>query len=327
MTKTVVVDIGGTHARFAIAEHQAGQRPHLGGIRKYKTQDHEGLTHAWLRFAQEAGEPLPTDASVAVAAAIGPDVLTFVNSDWEIDTRSLKSDLGLERLTLLNDFGAMAHAVSVLTPAELAHVHGPEGPLPKEGVTTVMGPGTGLGVAILLRRGGHCHVIETEGGHYAFAPLDSEEFAIAERMRERFGRVSLERYVSGPGLENILQALAEIEGRAPPEENDVELWHKALAGTDAGAIHAMERIVMALGSAAGDYALGHGSNAVVITGSLVNRLLDRVRGPLFVDRFCAKGRHAERMKGIAVRAANHPEAGLLGAAVAFDREHLGGTCG
>ena len=325
--KAVVVDVGGTHARFAIAEYEAGARPQLGRIHKYKTHAHEGLASAWRHFADEAGEPLPPSASVAVAAAIGPDVLTFVNNDWEIDTRRLKADLEVERLTLLNDFGAMAHAVSVLAPDEFAYIHGPDGPLPSEGVATVMGPGTGLGVAILLRRNGHCHVIETEGGHYAFAPLDSEEFAIAERMRERFGRVSLERYVSGPGLENILQALAEIEGTEPPKDGDAELWHKALAGTDARAVHALERILMALGSAAGDYALGHGAQAVVLTGSLVNRLLERVRGPLFVDRFCAKGRHSERMRGIAVRAANHPEAGLLGAAVAFDREHLGGTCG
>lgn len=320
--KTVLVDVGGTHARFAIADHNPGQRPQLGSIRKYRSHEHEGLAHAWQHFAEDAGESLPKAASVAVAAAIGPQVLTFVNNDWQIDTRTLKEDLGVDRLTLLNDFGAMAHAVSVLGPDELEHVCGPDGALPGEGVTTVMGPGTGLGVAILLRRGGHCHVIETEGGHYAFAPLDAEEFAIAERMRERFGRVSLERYVSGPGLENILQALAEIQGTEPPRDGDAILWKRALDGSDERAVHALERILMAFGSAAGDYALGHGSNAVVLTGSLVNRLLERLRGPLFVDRFCAKGRHSERMRGITVRAANIDEAGLLGAAVAFEREHL-----
>lgn len=320
--KAVVADVGGTHARFAIAQYAPGERPHLGCVHKYRSHEHKGLAEAWRHFEEEAGEPLPKAASIAVAAAIGPDVLTFVNNDWEIDTRSLGADLGVDRLTLLNDFGAMAHTVSALEPGELEHVHGPQGPLPGSGVTTVMGPGTGMGVAVLLRRGGHCHIIETEGGHFAFAPLDAEEFAIAERMRERFGRVSLERYVSGPGLENILQAMAEMDGTEPPRSGAAELWKTALAGTDARAAHALERILMAFGSAAGDYALGHGSNSVVLTGSLVNRLLDRLRGPLFVDRFCAKGRHAERMRGIMVRAANHPEAGLLGAALAFQREHL-----
>lgn len=321
--KAVAVDVGGTHARFALAEYTPGERPRLGRVHRYRSHEHKGLTEAWRHFEAEAGEPLPGAASIAVAAAIGPDILTFVNNDWEIDTRNLAADLGVDRLTLLNDFGAMAHTVSALRPDELEHVHGPEGPLPGEGVTTVMGPGTGMGVAILLRRRGHCHIIETEGGHFAFAPLDAEEFAIAERMRERFGRVSLERYVAGPGLESILQAMAEIDGGAPPQADDAELWKAALDGSDPRAAHALERIVMAFGSAAGDYALGHGSNAVVLTGSLVNRLLDRLRGPLFVDRFCAKGRHAERMQGITVRAANHPEAGLLGAALAFQREHLG----
>jgi glucokinase len=319
--KVVTADVGGTHARFAVAELAPGQRPQLGKIHTYRTREHEGLAQAWQHFAEQYGEPLPKAASIAAAAAIGPDVLTFVNNDWQIDTRSLQQDLGVDRLTLLNDFGAMAHAVSVLEPSELEHVHGPKGRLPADGVTTVMGPGTGLGVAILLRRGGHCHVIETEGGHYAFAPLDSEEFAIAEQLRDRFGRVSLERYVSGPGLENIMQALAEIDGTPTPTGTAAELWQQALDGSDARAAHALERIILAFGSAAGDYALGHGSNAVVLTGSLVSRLLDRLRGPLFVERFCAKGRHQPRMLGITVRAANIGEAGLLGAAVAFQREH------
>ena len=320
--KAVAVDVGGTHARFALAEFPPGERPRLGPVHKYKAREHDSLAAAWRHFAEEAGEHLPPAASVAAAAAIGEDVLTFVNSPWTIDTRTLRQDLGVAQLSLLNDFGAMAHAVSVLEPDEFVHIQGPEGTLPDQGVTTVMGPGTGLGVAMILRRGGHCHILETEGGHYAFAPIDAGEFAIAERLRERFGRVSLERVVSGPGLVNMTEALAELGGEERTVADAAQLWKDALAGTDPTATHALERLVRSLGSAAGDYALGHGSNAVVLTGSLVNRLVDRLRGPLFVDRFRAKGRNATRMEGIMVKVATYAEAGLLGAAVAFEREHL-----
>ena len=320
--KIVAVDVGGTHARFAIAELAPGERPRLQRVHRYRTSDHADLAAAWHRFAQEAEEALPSAASVAAAAPIGEEVVRFVNSGWSIDTRTLKHDLGVDALGLLNDFGAVAHAVSVLRPEELVHVQGPEGALPNEGVTTVMGAGTGLGVAMLLRRGRRYDVIETEGGHSAFAPLDADEFAIAEHLRGRFGRVSIERVASGMGLANLAGAIAPIDARNSDTEDAAALWQRALDGQDPLAALALEHFVAALGSAAGDLALVQGANALVLTGTLVNRLTDRLRGPLFVDRFRAKGRYVAHMERIAVKIATHAEPGLLGAAVAFQREHM-----
>jgi len=315
--KLVAIDAGGTHVRFAIAELADGERPRLGPTHRYRSSDYPDLPSVWRRFAADAGEPLPPNAAIGVAAPIGESVLRFVNSPWTIDTRSLPGTLGLDRLTLLNDFGAIAHAVPGLRDDELEHVHGPEGPLPQQGVTSVIGPGTGLGVAMLIRRSGDYAVVETEGAHIGFAPCDAEEDALVRALRSKHGRVSVERIVSGPGLSELAAALGKSD-----TSNSAALWEAACSGTDPIAAQALDRFLLAFGSAAGDLALAHGSNAVVIAGALANRILDRLRGSPFGDRFEAKGRYRRRMEGIPVKVATHPDPGLLGAAIAFQREHL-----
>jgi glucokinase len=316
--KIVAADIGGTHARFALAELRPGERPLLGKMARYRTREHEGLASAWRAFARDSGERLPDAAAFGVAAAIEGNVLRFVNSGWTIDRRRIAQDLGLSRFSLVNDFGAVAHAVSVMTEDELRHLSGPAGPLPDEGLTSVIGPGTGLGVSLLLRRGGRIEVIETEAGHLGFAPLNEAEQAIAEDLRERYGRVSVERIVSGPGLIEIYRAL---DGGEWDVGDAGGLWSAAIEESDPLAAQSLDLLVKCFGAAAGDIALAHGANAVVITGGLANRMDDKLRSPLFAGRFIAKGRYRARMERIPVRLAIYPEPGLLGAAVAFMREH------
>src|SRR5690606_27726802 len=128
-----------------------------------------------------------------------------------------------------------------LGPDSLQHICGPDKPLPDEGVTSIVGPGTGLGVGQLLRRDGRYHVIETEGGHIDFAPLDDLEDAILRHLRRRFTRVSVERIAAGPGLANIHEALAAIERRPVESRDDKALWEAAQSGSDSLATAALER--------------------------------------------------------------------------------------
>lgn len=315
--RIVVGDIGGTHARFAIAELNSG-RPEIGPMKRYRTREHPGLASAWARFEEETGEPLPKDAALAVAAPIEGEVLRFMNSEWRIPRFAIQEELGLDRLLLLNDFGAVAHAVSILGPDELEPVTGPPA-LPDDGVISVIGPGTGLGVAILSRHGDKVSVIETEAAHIAFAPLDPEEEALSDFLVERYGRVSVERVVSGPGLIDIYTHLG---GSTDVDSNRAgDLWSAAIDGGDALAVHALNILIRCFGAAAGDISLAHGAMGVAITGGLANRVVHLLRTPMFAARFTAKGRYRERMQRVPVMLATYPEPGLLGAAVAFQREH------
>lgn len=316
----VAVDLGGTNARFAVAELHADRRPTLGIVYSYKAADFSGLSAAWAAFAGDLGRDPPPVASIAIAAPVEGELIRFTNNDWTIRPAAIARDIGVERVALYNDFAAMAAAVGVLNGDELIPIGGPEGPLPDEGITTVLGPGTGLGVAQLLRRRGRSIVLPTEGGHIDFAALDGFEETLLGRLRARHRRVSVERIVSGPALADIHATLAMVDGRAIVPRDDAALWQAAAGGDDPLAAQALDRFTMALGAVAGDLALAQGASAVVITGGLANRIEARLRSPLFHDRFRAKGRFEARMAQVPIRLARHDQTGLLGAAAAYQED-------
>jgi glucokinase len=215
----------------------------------------------------------------------------------------------------------VAHAVATLGDEHFRHLCGPERPLPEQGVISIVGPGTGLGVAALLRKTGSYEVIETEGGHVDFAPLDVLEDRILTELRRNFRRVSVERIASGRGLWNLYEALGAIEGQSLAFHAEKELWTAALAESDSLANAALDRLCLSLGSVAGDMALAQGAVAVVIAGGVGLRLANFLPKSGFQDRFIAKGRFERRMDEMPVKLITHPQPGLIGAAAAFAKEH------
>lgn len=310
--RIVAGDIGGTHARFALADLSPGIAPRLGPVRKYRTSEHEGLASAWAAFVRDSGGAIPRAAAFGVAAPITGEVLRFVNSGWTIDRRTAAAALGLDELLLLNDFGAVAHAVSVMAQKDFEPLAGPFAHLPP-GVVTVLGPGTGLGVSVLIRHQSGTHVIETEAGHVAFAPRTEAERRVQRALSGRHGRCSVERVASGPGLAEIHALLG---GHA---KEAADLWEAALDGSDPVATEALDILTGVLGAAAGDLSLAHGSTALVLSGGLANRMRERLGSPTFREAFTAKGRYRARMERVTLLLLTEPEPGLIGAAVAFQR--------
>lgn len=317
MTDIIAADIGGTNARFARASLDDKGVPTLGRVRKYKVADYPSLQACWAAFARDEGGDLPTSASIAFATAIGRDVIKLTNSNWVIHQDSLDEDLGLDQMKLVNDFEAVAHAVSRLPPENLPLLFGQDRPFPADGGVTVVGPGTGLGVAMIAYDDGLPHVIATEGGHLDFAPLDALEEKILAYLRDKFLRVSTERVVSGPGLNNIYKAMATIGRDRVMLMDDAALWQAAIDGSDPFARAAFDRFCLCYGSVVGDLALAHGPHAVVLAGGLAQRMRDLLPGSGFHTRFTAKGRFESLMKSVPVRLAMHDEIGLYGAAAAF----------
>lgn len=319
MTDIIAADIGGTNARFARATLDERGVPTLGTVRKYKVADYPSLQACWHAFAEdEAGDgPLPDAASIAFATAIGRDVIKLTNSNWVIRADTLAQDLGVRTVRLVNDFEAVAHAVSRLPDENLPLLFGEDRPFPQDGGVTILGPGTGLGVAMIAYDDGQPHVMATEGGHLDFAPLDHTEERILAYLRDKFLRVSTERIVSGPGLNYIYKALATIGHDRVVLMEDPELWQTALDGSDAFARSALERFCLCYGSIAGDLALAHGPHSVVLAGGLTQRMRDFLPQSGFHTRFTAKGRFESLMTGVPIRCAVHDEIGLFGAAAAF----------
>lgn len=313
-SKLVTADIGGTHARFAIAEIGDGGRLAIGEPYVLKTAEYEGLADAWSAFRALHGGKLPGAAAFGLAGPVTGGPVRFINSGWVVDPATIDRELGLDRHLVLNDFGAMAHAVHVLGDDHVVHLCGPDRPLPDPGVISVIGPGTGLGVSILLRRASGPVVLETEGAHIHFAPLAPDEHRVSGTISALYGRTSVERIVSGPGLGEIARALSPGDARS-----DAELWNAALDPARAGLQRELSLFLASFGAAVGDLSLAHGSLGVALTGGLANRLRQAIAASDFYPRFLDKGRYRERMETIPIKLVTHPQPGLLGAAAAFAR--------
>jgi glucokinase len=319
----LVADIGGTNARFALADLDGQDRPRLRKERRLTADRYASLQQAARHYLAEIGdEATIRRAAIAVACPVICEEIRLTNRAWSFNRRELQDELGLEELLVMNDFGAAAHAIPALRDDEKAIIHrgvhdGPRAPI------SVIGPGTGMGVALVTRFGpGEWHVIETEGGHVSYAPQGTEEQLIYDWLLSRHDRVSIERVLSGDGLGRIHAALS---GRDPSKTHTPNsalarpAWivEQALGGEDVIARRSLARFCAILGSFAGDCALIHGARTVAIAGGMAPRFAGFLRASAFVERFLDKGRFAAWLEAVRVALVTHPEPGLLGAAQAL----------
>lgn len=320
MKQIVTIDIGGTHVRFALAGISGRSVSSLGEATTFLTAEYPSLRQAWAAYGEKRGSPLPDAVAISFAGPVHGEVLKLTNSSWIIRPADAGASLGVATSTLVNDFAAVGHAVAHVGPEQFKHVCGPNVDLPSVGTISIIGPGTGLGVANVLRTPDGYHVNETEGGHVDFAPLDAVEDRIAGALRARFRRVSAERVASGPGLRNIYDVIAKGYEDRKGYDDDT-LWAAALDGSDSLAQVALDRFCLSLGAVAGDVTLTQGGVGVVIGGGIGLRLADRLGQSGFPLRFAAKGRFQAYMSAIPVKVLVHPQPGLLGAAAAYAVEH------
>lgn len=310
----LIGDIGGTNARFALAD------PDAPGFSKEQTlacadfRTAGDAVNAYLAGAS-AGEP---DA-ICIAAA-GPVVdgrVRFTNNHWTLDAADLTDRFDTDKVLLLNDFEAIAYSVPFLQPSECAQC----GLLPPKELGTddftvgIVGPGTGLGGAGLLQRAGRLTPIVGEAGHVGFAPESQLQMKLLNALREEFDRVSDERVVSGPGLENIYSALCRIHNEPVVNITAKAVVQRAANNGDPRASEALQLFYEVLGQVAGNLALVLGaSDGIYIAGGIVKRDPGLFANSRFRSGFERKGRHRSLMERIPTQVIMHPEPGLLGAA-------------
>lgn len=318
-SRALVADIGGTSARFALTDPAAAAIAIEQPI-TLATADYASLEHAAQEYLHRVGHT-PEHAAIAVASPVQGEEVRMTNRAWSFGRSELRARLGLQTLLVLNDFGAVAAAVPAIGPQDRVTLHGAaNGAL--EGPVTVIGPGTGLGVALLVGEGERWRVVETEGGHASFAPLGPEEARIEQWLTARYGRTSNERVLSGAGLSHIHAVLAgeraeRADRQARSARDPAEVVAAALDGHDLIARRALARFCAVLGSVAGDAALMHGARTVMIAGGIVPRFVPFLRSSAFRERFLAKGRFAAYLESVAIHVITHPNPGLLGAATSL----------
>jgi glucokinase len=267
-------------------------------------------------LAKASPDRRPDFVVLAVAGPVHGGSIALTNADWRISEVGLARAGGFRGVKLINDYAALAIAAPILQGAD-THLLGPEGAPRMDGPIAVLGAGTGFGVAALVRDGSHDAILTTEGGHIAFAPTEELEAEIWRILTRRFGRVSIERILSGPGLVNLHDALIEIEGHGGPYSDPGALTCAAEQG-DEGAVRTIQRFCCILGSVAGDFALSYGAQGgVFIAGGIPPRLLTHLDGGGFRSRFEAKGRFADYVRPIPTTVILHPHAALIGSARAM----------
>jgi len=310
----LVGDIGGTNARFALVDFD-GVDPQLIEPTSYKGQDYGTAEDAIEHYLAKMGVKHADQAVVAVAGPIEHGTVHFTNSDWKLSEDSLRRAGGFRSARLINDFTAQALAAPRLAPKDLRQI----GPLTTsgEGDLAILGPGTGFGAAGMVRRHGVETPLTTEGGHIGFAPTDDTEIEILRVLIKRFGRCSIERLLSGPGMEDLHVILGEIEGRQVDELSAKQITEQGVAGHPCCKV-TIDRFCAILGGAAGDLALALGARGgVFIAGGIAPRIVDLLDKSGFRERFEAKGRLSHFTRDIPTHVVMNPHTALIGAAMAM----------
>jgi len=311
-------DVGGTNARFAWQAHAGAA---LGHCRTLPCNAFAGIDGCIAEYLRLEELPPPRRAAFGIATAITGDQVEMTNHHWHFSTAALKVALGVERLLVLNDFEALAHAVPDLAGAEIRAIGG--GTAAAGASLAVIGAGTGLGVSGLVAdgRGGWSAVVG-EGGHVTLAATTAREASVLAVLRERFGHGSAERALSGPGLVNLYDALCTLDGEAADALEPADVMSRGMA---VGAAHdphcheALSTFAAMLGNVAGNLALTLGARGgVYVGGGIVPRLGGFFDGLPFRARFEDKGRFRGYLEAIPswVIVADTPA--LSGAARALD---------
>lgn len=318
----LVGDVGGTHARFAVVEFTK-KRPKIGHRLDLAADDYQTFDAALKAYLDHLGAGArPDAAAIGVAGPVTAGRVAFTNRAWHASEEDLK-ELGFTRALLINDFAAAAFAVAALSPGDF-RIIGPELPGMREEPITVLGPGTGFGVSCLARYRQLSVPVATEGGHIGFAPQSDAEIAVLCALERRLGRVSVERVISGPGLENLYTALEEIAGRKSEEILAAEIVENAGSG-DAGCRAALDMFCAIFGAVAGDFALAHGARGgVFIAGGIARKIETTLARSDFRKRFEDKGRLAHYVEAIPTRLILHDDVAFLGAALALAEFAKGG---
>ncbi|MBX3505581.1 MAG: glucokinase [Parvibaculum sp.] len=316
----LVADIGGTNARFALAE-PGPLRPDISPPSIYLTADYPSMEDALRAFLDASGKP---EISGVAACAAGPvegegnDVLIrMTNCPWEVSVANLARVTGVAAPRLMNDFAALALSIPALERAEL-HAIGPA-LTPRRGAPVgILGAGTGLGISSLVFDGLHEIAVPGEGGHADLPPGSPREGEILARLQAKHGHVSLERVLSGPGLVALHAALCAIEGRAEGRLAPPEIARLAQAG-DALAAEAIELFCGWLGAVAGNLALTLcAEGGIYIGGGIVPGWIEHAPGLFdearFRARFEDKGRMSALLRRIPVFVIRRKDAALLGLA-------------
>ncbi len=319
----LAADIGGSKTLLQLYRFDKHGKRHELAQQQLPSSRYPSLEEMVIPFIKESGEGTPDIACFAVAGPLQQhgeqQAARLTNLPWQLDNLELSNTLGIQRVSLLNDFQAIGYGLAELHGNDLVELH--HASPNSSGMRLLLGPGTGLGVCLLFPHTGGNVSYPSEGGHLAFAPCDEQQQALLEFLLHEYPRVSYERLISGPGLINIYRFLLQCNGVRNDsllEEIDpaASIGNQGLYGEHEIASEAVTLFSRIFGAFCGDLALAtlpHGG--IYIAGGIAPKLLPRLQDGSFIDAFSAKGRMRELVCSFPVNVINNVRCGLLGAAI------------
>jgi glucokinase len=311
----IVADVGGTNGRFAVASFSDNGLT-LSRAETYSNESLSGFRELLALYLQQLGDDAPRVACFATAGPTDGRRGFLTNLGWELDASALEKEFDLDDILFVNDFRALARMAPELGGQELLDLN--EVPA-NQGPMTVIGPGTGLGVALVLREASGVITVGCEGGHMTFAPANDLEIALRDHLAREFDHVYAELLLSGNGLVRIHDFLIEESGRGESGLPAADITERALAG-DEDCTRSVHTFLSILGSVAGDVALCHGAlGGVFLGGGIVRRVIPLLQGSDLCARFCAKGRMSDYMRAIPIRLITADRIARRGAALLYQQ--------
>lgn len=316
----IATDIGGTYARLGIA-YAREQGVRVEHFRQYVCAEYPSLVALISDFISSLAGQKARGLAVACAGYPQGDTVLQSNLPWRVSLSELREQLGIRELMLVNDFAAIAYGTQCLEPGDftlISNVSASSAP----GPALVMGPGTGLGAAVVLSGERRPAVLSTEAGHAAFAPTSDLELEVLKVLRARLKHVSNENIVSGPGLVNIHAALSAIRGEHPTYQTPAEITGAALERKEPRALDALNLFCGALGSIAGQLTLIFGAQGgVYLAGGVLPRMKSFLLGSSFLERFHGGSSLRSLLEQVPVKLVEHEQLGVIGAASRFFDTH------
>lgn len=307
-TPSLIADIGGTNARFALAD-----RDGIYEQKNLQCGDYETLVDAVHDYLGGLNGMKPKRAAVAIAGPVGGDYFKMINHNWEFSIEETRKTLGLETVELMNDFKAIALGVPHLKPGDVRQIG--EGQSPQaQAPIGIVGPGTGLGVASLFWANGQYHPVPGEGGHVTMAARTQREFDLFRTLRYKYHHISAERVCSGKGLVNLYNAIRILDGKDDlPDRTAEQISEAALNKSCAACEEALDKMMGFLGNVAGNLAVTLGAfGGIFIAGGIPEKLGEYFFNSRFRADFEAKGRYETYLKPIPTYLITHPNIAFVG---------------
>src|SRR5262245_35037820 len=317
----VAGEIGATRTRLAAFDTE-GNRLRLVVDKTYMSPEHHGLSEVLADFIRAEGIPVDS-ACFGVAGPVRAGRSKLANLPWVIDARELAAQLKLKFVYLLNDMEAYAYGVDALGSKDFVTLS--EGADDAEGNCAVISARTGLGVAGLYWDGSRHRPFACEGGHSDFAPRNELQRELLAYLQKKYGHVSCERVLSGPGIKNIYELLRDEHKAEEPAwlreqlkaapDQPALISRTALEGKAAICDQTLSIFVSIFGAQTGNCALNFMSTGgIFIGGSIAAKILPKMKDPMFMEAFLDKGRMASLLKDMPVKIVLNDDCGLIGAA-------------